>query len=137
MYEQFWEDYGLQNTDQSVRLAVRELKRECRSVFIPLTFEPGEMAEVGWDTAKVVMLGRIIGVHLFCAGLRYSRMPFVVAIRVSGRRCSPRDTGRCLSAWTGYPAGAVSKTSIVVQLCHRSISQRHSAQELADRWAGH
>lgn len=107
MYEQLRDEYGYRGTDQSVRRAVRELKRERRPVFIPLAFEPGERAEVDWGTAKVVMSGRITDVHLFCARLRYSGMPFVVAFPCERQEAFFEGHRQAFEYWGGVSRAVV------------------------------
>ncbi len=107
MYEQLRDEYGYQGTDQSVRRAVRELKRERRPVFVPLSFEPGERAEIDWGTAKVVMSGRITEVHLFCARLRYSGMPFVAAFPCERQEAFFEGHRRAFEYFGGVPRAVV------------------------------
>ncbi len=107
MYEQLSDEYGYKGTDQSVRRAVRELKRERRPVFVPLAFEPGERAEVDWGTAKVVMSGCIREVHLFCARLRYLGMPFVVAFPCERQEAFFEGHRRAFEYFGGVPKAVV------------------------------
>lgn len=107
MYEQLRDEYGFEGTDQSVRRAVRELKRERRPVFIPLVFEPGERAEVDWGTAKVVMSGRVTEAHLFCARLRYSGMPFVMAFPCERQEAFFEGHRRAFEYFRGVPKSVV------------------------------
>lgn len=79
MWVQLCQEYGFTGSEPVVRLRVRELKQRRREVFIPLAFGPGERAEVDWGEAQVVLAGAVVTAHLFCARLRYSNLPFVMA----------------------------------------------------------
>lgn len=79
LWVQLRQEYGFTGSEPVVRLRVRELKQRRREVFIPLAFGPGERAEVDWGTAQVIMAGQVVTAHLFCARLRYSNLPFVMA----------------------------------------------------------
>jgi transposase len=79
IWRQLWDEHGFRGAEPTVRRAVRELKGEQRPVFVPLAFDPGEQAEVDWGTAQVILAGVVTTAHLFCARLRYSGMPFVMA----------------------------------------------------------
>ena len=79
MWVQLRQEYGFTGSEPVIRLRVRELKQRRREVFIPLAFGPGERAEVDWGTAQVIMAGQLVTAHLFCARLRYSNLPFVLA----------------------------------------------------------
>jgi transposase len=79
MWGQLRQEYGFAGSEPVVRLRVRELKQRRREVFSPLAFGPGERAEVDWGDAQIIMAGQVITVQLFCARLRYSNLPFVMA----------------------------------------------------------
>jgi transposase len=107
MYEQLRDEYRFTGSDQSVRRAVRELKRERRPVFVPLVFEPGERAEVDWGEAKVILAGRVTDVHLFCARLRYSGMPFVEAFPCERQEAFFEGHRRAFEYFGGVPRSVV------------------------------
>jgi len=48
-------------------------------IFIPLSYEPGEAAQVDWGEADVMMGGEQVTVQLFVMRLMYSRRTFVMA----------------------------------------------------------
>src|SRR5205823_9339240 len=79
MWAQLRDEYGFTGGEPTVRYAVRQLRAPRRPVYVPLLFAPGERAEADWGTAQVIMAGQVATVHLFCARLRYSGMPFVTA----------------------------------------------------------
>lgn len=57
----------------------RELSRKQPPVFIPLSFQPGQDAQVDWGEAVVVMAGERRTVQLFVMRLCYSRRTFAMA----------------------------------------------------------
>lgn len=65
----------------SVRRAVHELKleREAQQVFVPLSFFPGDSAQIDWGEATIYMEGKRTKVNLFCARLCHSCAPYVIA----------------------------------------------------------
>jgi transposase len=103
IWQQLRDEYAVQGGASTIRAAVRHLKRPQRPVFVPLAFAPGERAEVDGGTAKVLLAGQITEVHLFCARLRFSGMPFVSAFP-----CQPQEaffTGhrQAVDFWGGVP----------------------------------
>ncbi|MDQ3922286.1 MAG: IS21 family transposase [Actinomycetota bacterium] len=107
MWLQLREEYGFTGGEPTIRYAVRHLKAHQRPVFIPLQFAPGERAEVDWGTAQVVLLGKITTVQLFCARLRYSGMPFVIAFPHQQQEAFFAGHRRAFEFWGGVPATVV------------------------------
>lgn len=107
MWEQLRDEYGFAGSEPSVRRVVRELKRGRRPVFVPLAFEPGERGEVDWGTAKVVLGGRVVDVHLFVARLRYSGMPFVAAFPCERQEAFFEGHRLAFEYWGGVPKSVV------------------------------
>ena len=107
MWLQLREEYGFQGGEPTVRYAVRQLRARRRPVFIPLQFAPGERAEVDWGTAQVVLGGRIATVHLFCARLRYSGMPFVSAFPHEQQEAFFTGHREAFLFWGGVPQAVV------------------------------
>lgn len=101
------EEYGFGGSEASVRRAVRELKRERRPVYVPLAFESGERGEVDWGAARVILAGRVADAHLFCARLRYSGMPFVVAFPSERQEAFFEGHRRAFEYWGGVPKTVV------------------------------
>ena len=103
MWEQLRDEYSFTGGEPTVRMAVRQLKARRREVFVPLAFAPGERAEVDWGTAQVVMAGAITTVHLFCARLRYSGMPFVMACPHEQQEAFFTGHRQMFAWWGGIP----------------------------------
>jgi transposase len=126
MWLQLREEYGFQGGEPTIRYAVRHLKARQRPVFIPLQFAPGERAEVDWGTAQVVLAGRITTVHLFCARLRYSGMPFAMAFPHEQQEAFFSGHREAFRFWGGVPQTVVydNLTAAV-----RAVLVGHARQE--------
>lgn len=53
--------------------SIRQIQRE-------MGYQPGEMAQVDFGEAQVVIGGQQVTAHLFCLRLCYSKQPFVLAL---------------------------------------------------------
>ena len=107
MWVQLRDEYGFAGGEPRIRMVVRQLKARRREVFVPLAFAPGERAEVDWGTAQVVMAGAITTVHLFCARLRYSGMPFVMACPHEQQEACFTGHRQMFAWWGGVPQAVV------------------------------
>lgn len=63
----------------TVRKVVAELRQKIPKVFIPLSYELAEAAQIDWGEATVILDGERIKVQLFCMRLCYSAAIFVKA----------------------------------------------------------
>lgn len=72
-------EIGFRGGESTIRRLVREMKAKLPQVYLPLTFAPGEAAQVDWGAGAVIMNGRKIEANLFCIRLCFSCAPFVVA----------------------------------------------------------
>lgn len=79
IFHRLCEEYGFTGSESTVRNYVRTLKNEQKEVFIPLTADWGEQAQVDWGRAKVYINGKEREVSLFCLRLKASLIPFVWA----------------------------------------------------------
>jgi len=107
MWMQLRDEYGFAGGEPTVRVAVRRLKDEQRAVFVPRAFAPGERAEVDWGTAQIVLGGRITAVERFCARLRYSGMPFVMAFPHQRQEAFFAGHRAAFACWGGAPRAVV------------------------------
>ena len=83
IYDRLVAETGFKGGASSVRRAVHELRleRESQQVFVPLSFFPGDSAQVDWGEATIYMDGKRMKINLFCARLCYSCAPYVIAYR--------------------------------------------------------
>lgn len=55
--ERLREEYGFTGSERRVREVVAELRQKPKEVFLPLGFQPGEMAQVDWMEEATVFIG--------------------------------------------------------------------------------
>lgn len=79
IYELLTQELNFSGGASTVRAVVREMKEKIPQVYIPLSFSPGEAAQVDWGTAVVYIAGKKTEVNLFCMRLCSSCAPFVIA----------------------------------------------------------
>lgn len=72
IYGRLREEYGFGGSERRIREVVAELRQKPKEVFLPLAFEPGEMAQVDWAEVTVNLLGVRTKIQLFCLVLNYS-----------------------------------------------------------------
>jgi transposase len=72
---------GYRGAESTVRRYVGAQRKRLRrpQVYVPLTFEPGEDAQVDWGTGWVELAGELTEVQLFVMRMNYSRKLFVMA----------------------------------------------------------
>lgn len=79
IYDRLVEEYGFSGGESTVRRFVAKHKKQAKEVFIPLTCDFGELAQVDWGQAHVRVAGAPTVAHLFCVRLRKSAAPFAMA----------------------------------------------------------
>ena len=79
IYHRLVEEKDYTGGESTVRDYVRQHRNQPRPVFIPLSYEPGEDAQVDFGEAVVIMKGRPLTVQLFVGRLCFSKMPFLTA----------------------------------------------------------
>ncbi|HEY9685589.1 MAG TPA: IS21 family transposase [Coleofasciculaceae cyanobacterium] len=72
IYRRLQEEYGFQGSERRIREIVAELRQKPKESFLPLGFQPGEMAQVDWAEVTVNLAGVRTKVQLFCLVLNYS-----------------------------------------------------------------
>lgn len=63
----------------TVRKAVAEIRQKIPKVFIPLSYELAEAAQIDWGEATIILNGERVKIQLFCMRLCYSAAIFVKA----------------------------------------------------------
>lgn len=80
IYHRLVEEHAFAGNESTVRRYVRKLRgTNLNQVYIPLTADWGEQAQVDWGRAKAKLGDRLTEVCLFCLRMRASRVPFVWA----------------------------------------------------------
>lgn len=72
IFKRLQEEYGFTGSERRVREIVASLKQKQPEVFLPLAFQPGEMAQVDWAEVKITLSGQSRKVQLFCLVLNHS-----------------------------------------------------------------
>lgn len=79
IYDRLVEEYGFTGAESTVRRFVAQHKKKEQEIFIPLTSDYGEVAEVDWGQAHVGIGGTRVVAHLFCVKLKRSNTSFAMA----------------------------------------------------------
>ena len=105
IYDRLVNECGFKGGESSIRRAVHELKLEkgAQQVFVPLSFFPGDSAQIDWGEATVYMDGKRQKVNLFCARLCYSCAPYVIAYRKQNLECFLDAIIRTFKFFGGVP----------------------------------
>ena len=73
IYDRLVAEYGFPGGERTVRKYVAQVRKKVQESFVPLVFEPGEMAQVDWmERATVIIAGQACKVYLFGLVLNYS-----------------------------------------------------------------
>jgi transposase len=80
IYERLRDEYGFTGGASTARRYVSKLKKTPAECFLMLEANAGEQIQVDFGHAQVDMNGKRISIHLFCMRLKYSSVPFVVAL---------------------------------------------------------
>jgi transposase len=74
------EDYGYRGAESSVRAYVGQVRKKARhKVYLPLEYAPGEVAQVDFGEADVIIAGEPVVAQLFVMWLGHSSATFVKA----------------------------------------------------------
>lgn len=81
IYERLTTEHHFTGAESTVRRYVGQRRKQMRSqVFIPLSYAPGQTAQVDFGQAQVVIADEQLTAQLFCLRLGYSKQPFVTAL---------------------------------------------------------
>lgn len=79
IYSRLRDEYGFTGGESTVRAFVQKEKKQHLEMFMPLSADWGEQAQVDWGRAKAYIQGRLTEVSLFCLRMKASLVPFVWA----------------------------------------------------------
>lgn len=79
MYDRLVEEYDFTGGESTVRHFVGKIRDRKSEVYIPLTADWGEQAQLDWGEAVVKIAGIEKRVYLFCLRMRASQVPFAKA----------------------------------------------------------
>jgi transposase len=83
IHERLKTEYGFDGAESTVRHYVAQRRRELgngNDVFIPLGYAPGQMAQVDFGEAEVIISGEQLTAQIFCLRMCYSKQAFVMAL---------------------------------------------------------
>jgi len=79
IFNRLCDEYDFTGGESTVRRFIKQEKNKIKEVFIPLSADWGEQAQVDWGRAKVYIAGKFTEVSLFCLRMKASLVPFVWA----------------------------------------------------------
>jgi transposase len=107
IYERLRSEYGFAGAESTVRHFVSQHKQAKRAtVFIPLGYQPGEMAQVDFGEAVVVIAGEQVTAQLFCLRLCYSKQPFVFGLPSQAQEAFFEGHVQAFDCFGGRAAGS-------------------------------
>lgn len=107
IYDRLRREHGFRGAASTVRHYVAKLRQMVEGPdvdpYLVLTAAPGEMAQVDWGQAKVMLGGVETTVYLFCLRLRASAVPFVWACRHDRIEAFLEGHARAFASLGGVP----------------------------------
>jgi transposase len=103
VYDRLVDEWGFEGGESTVRKVVAQLRPNLPEVFIPLSFSPGEAAQVDWGTATVYIAGEKTVAHLFCVRLCHSCAPFAVSFPVEREETFLEAHQKAFGYFSGVP----------------------------------
>lgn len=79
IFDRLVNEYGYTGAESTVRRYINIVKSKPREVFIPLTADYGEQAQIDWGKAFLTVGGTLTRVNIFCFRLRASGVAFAAA----------------------------------------------------------
>lgn len=107
IYDRLVEEKGFTGGESTIRHYIKKIKEEPSEAFVPLEFDPGEAMQVDWGEATVFMNGKKTTVHIFCARLCFSAMPFVAAFPYERLEALIEGHIEAFSFFNGVPTRAI------------------------------
>ena len=87
VFQRLKDEHGYSGGYVSVTRYINKVKPAFKEVYAPLSFAPGEEAQVDWGQAKAILNGRETTFHLFCMRSGSSGASFVRAYRYEDQVC--------------------------------------------------
>jgi len=103
IYERLREEYDYAGSASAVRRYLAQRQRSQGEVFFPLSFDPGEEAQIDWGEAWCLLNGMAQKVFLFCLRLCYSTTPYVRAYVRETQECFQDGHVRAFAFLEGVP----------------------------------
>jgi transposase len=129
IYERLTTEYGFQGAESTVRGYVGRRRKAMRAQgFIPLGYAPGQIAQVDFGQAQVILAGEQRTVQLFCLRLGYSKQPFVMALPSQAQEAFFEGHVRAFAFLGGVPHTLVYDN---LKVAVKRILEGHNREEQA------
>ena len=104
IHERLVQEYGFAGAESTVRRYVGQRRKGMHTqVFVPLEYEPGQIAQVDFGEAQVILAGELVTAQLFCLRLGYSKLPFVTALPTQAQEAFLEGHVRAFTFLGGVP----------------------------------
>ena len=104
IYERLTTEYDFRGAESTVRYYVGQCRKRMRAqVFIPLSYAPGQTAQVDFGQAQAIIAGEQVTAHLFCLRMGYSKQPFVTALPSQAQEAFFEGHARAFDFLGGVP----------------------------------
>lgn len=104
MFQILQKEYDYQGAEPTLRAYVGKLrKRHKRKAYIPLAYDPGEVAQVDFGQADVIIAGQAVTAHLFVMWLGYSSATYVQAYPAETQEVFLAGHVAAFTFWGGVP----------------------------------
>lgn len=104
IYDRLVEEHQFKGSERRVREVVAALREKPKEVFLPLAFEPGEMAQVDWiEDLRVVIAGKLCKVQVLNLVLNYSGSVYCEAFPHARQEAFFQGQRNAFEFWGGVP----------------------------------
>lgn len=104
IYDRLVKEHQFQGSERRVREMVAALREKPKEVYLPLAFEPGEMAQAGWiEDLRVVIAGRPCKVQVLNLVLNYSGSVYCEAFEHVRQEAFFQGQRNAFEFWGGAP----------------------------------
>lgn len=104
IYDRLVEEYQFQGSYRRIREVVAELRQKPKEVFLPLVFEPGEMAQADWiEDMRVVIAGQLCKVQVLNLVLNHSGSVYCEAFHNAQQEAFFQGQANAFAFWRGIP----------------------------------
>lgn len=107
IFSRLRDEHGFTGSESTVRTFVQKEKGQHIEMFMPLSADWGEQAQVDWGRAKVYINGKFTEVSLFCLRMKASLVPFVWAAPTEKLEAFLEGHKRAFEWLGGVPASLV------------------------------
>ncbi|MDF2545786.1 MAG: transposase [Anaerosolibacter sp.] len=103
IYHRLVDEMDFTGGESTIRRVVRELRSLENKAYIPLSFDPGEAAQVDWGSAWIYYQGKKVKVKIFCVRLCHSASFHVRAFFAENEECFLEGHIHAFEFFSGVP----------------------------------